>query len=462
LDRRATVAMSMLRSPRHSGCALLLLALAGCLPVAFNQLQTGPRTPRRHELPRLQPEEGGLRKTTTPNFENRSSTPFFAWAASALMAVALLAAPFQSAWAEENLAKVAPCLLSKCQLPLAKCILNPSCAADLTCVIACSGQPDESSCQINCGNNFENDVVVEFNKCALSAKKCVPQRPDKGLVPGDKKWDPVKGRYPVPPPESVSDDFEVSKMTGRWYITAGLNPLFDTFDCQVHFFEGMAPTEKSPGRLVGKINWRINEVDGEFISRSTVQSFVQAQPGLLLNHGNEYLHYQDDWYVLDHGFEDDPEKGFVLIYYRGQNDAWAGYGGGTLYTRSKTIPPEIMDRVREATGKAKVPYDRYWKETDNTCAAEGDPAKLRTIYAEKLLEQAEMGFEEQLTLLARSTISKVDQEEKLIMDAANRLEKKTEKFVREEINASEQAIEDSELAFEAPLRKLKEFFKPRR
>ena len=26
---------------------------------------------------------------------------------------------------------------------------------------------------------------------------------------------------------------------------------------------------------------------------------------------------QDDWYILDHGFEDDPENGFVLIYYRG-------------------------------------------------------------------------------------------------------------------------------------------------
>lgn len=50
----------------------------------------------------------------------------------------------------------------------------------------------------------------------------------------------------------------------------GLNPLFDTFDCQVHFFEGetsaeswhgpgIAPTENSLGRLVGKINWRINE-----------------------------------------------------------------------------------------------------------------------------------------------------------------------------------------------------------
>ena len=32
---------------------------------------------------------------------------------------------------------------------------------------------------------------------------------------------------------------------GRWYITAGLNPLFDTFDCQEHFFgvpeEGAQP-----------------------------------------------------------------------------------------------------------------------------------------------------------------------------------------------------------------------------
>jgi len=44
-----------------------------------------------------------------------------------------------------------------------------------------------------------------------------------------------------------------------------------------------------------------------------------------------------------------------------RNAAWAGYGGGTLYTRSKTISPEVLERVREATAKAKVPYDKYWK-----------------------------------------------------------------------------------------------------
>ena len=39
------------------------------------------------------------------------------------------------------------------------------------------------------------------------------------------------------PPECARDkNFDLSKFTGRWYITAGLNPLFDTFPCQEHFF----------------------------------------------------------------------------------------------------------------------------------------------------------------------------------------------------------------------------------
>lgn len=33
-------------------------------------------------------------------------------------------------------------------------------------------------------------------------------------------------------------------------------------------------------------------------------------------------------YILDH----EPNQ-FIAIYYRGQNDAWTGYGGGVVYTR---------------------------------------------------------------------------------------------------------------------------------
>lgn len=49
---------------------------------------------------------------------------------------------------------------------------------------------------------------------------------------------------------------------------------------------------------------------------------------MLRNRGNEYLHYEDDWYIL--GFK--PNK-YALIYYKGNNDAWQGYGGATVYTK---------------------------------------------------------------------------------------------------------------------------------
>ena len=54
----------------------------------------------------------------------------------------------------------------------------------------------------------------------------------------------------------------------------------------------------------------------------------EGKPGHLHNGDNEFLNYTDDWYVLD--FKPDQ---YAVIYYRGNNDAWAGYGGLTVYTR---------------------------------------------------------------------------------------------------------------------------------
>lgn len=73
----------------------------------------------------------------------------------------------------------------------------------------------------------------------------------------------------------------VSVGQGRWYITAGLNPLFDDFDCQEHYF-GVP----EPGKLYGKINWRISKPDNDFIERNTIQTFKQVawQLGMHLVH----------------------------------------------------------------------------------------------------------------------------------------------------------------------------------
>lgn len=274
-------------------------------------------------------------------------------------------------------AAIGTCLLKKCRLPLAKCITNPNCLANVICINTCNGKEDETGCQIKCGDIFENEVVGEFNKCAVSDMDCVPTRSD-------------DGSYPEPASDKLVSKFDTKLWNGRWYITAGQNELFDRFPCQVHFF-----TETEPGKFFGKLNWRIQEPDGEFFTRDAVQRFVQdpQQPGHLINHDNEYLHYQDDWYIIDYA-DDDNKEGvppFAFVYYRGANDAWVGYGGAVVYTRDSKLPPELIPRLREAAKKINFDYDKDFAETDNTCKdmAKTEGLLLKEQFAGKVALQTE-------------------------------------------------------------------------
>lgn len=113
----------------------------------------------------------------------------------------------------------------------------------------------------------------------MSRKKCVPQKSD-------------VGEFPVPDVGVLVKRFDINDFSGKWFISSGLNPTFDTFDCQLHEFH------VEDGKLIGNLSWRIKTPDGGFFTRSAVQRFVQdpSQPGILYNHDNEYLHYEDDWY----------------------------------------------------------------------------------------------------------------------------------------------------------------------
>ena len=62
-----------------------------------------------------------------------------------------------------------------------------------------------------------------------------------------------------------------SILQGQWAITAGLNNLFDVFDCQVHQF-----SIEDSGLLHGDIDWRIKLDDGDYIERKAVQTFKQV------------------------------------------------------------------------------------------------------------------------------------------------------------------------------------------
>ena len=72
----------------------------------------------------------------------------------------------------------------------------------------------------------------------MTDKKCVPQKQD-------------DGSYPLPMASALAKGFKPSVLEGDWYISAGLNPAFDIFDCQLHRFETPSPT-----KLVGNLQAR--------------------------------------------------------------------------------------------------------------------------------------------------------------------------------------------------------------
>lgn len=354
-------------------------------------------------------------------------------ATSALLAIALsftaVTSPFvgpggdalssvPSAHATDG-AAIGLCLLNKCRVPLAKCILNPNCLANVICINTCNGKPDESGCQIECGNVFENDVVGEFNKCAVSDMTCVPQKQD-------------DGSYPVPAKEKLVQSFDTKLWNGRWYITAGQNKLFDIFPCQVHFF-----TETEPGKFAGKLNWRIEEPDGEFFTRDAVQEFVQdpTNPAHLINHDNDYLHYQDDWYILDYAADDNKEgtPPFAFVYYRGENDAWVGYGGAVVYTREAKLPDVLLPRLREAAKKVNFDFDRDFEKPDNSCKVmqDGERVILREKFAGKMAIQTEKQLQQQAVLARTAASNSVGAAEKAAEKAVQSIEDKAVEFEKE-------------------------------
>ncbi|KAH9321407.1 hypothetical protein KI387_016046, partial [Taxus chinensis] len=285
------------------------------------------------------------------------------------------------AYAADNGLEIYNCLLKGCRVELARCIADPACAANVACIEICNNHPDETECQMRCGDLFQNSVVEKFNQCALSRKKCVPQQ--KG-----------EGTSPVPNPSALVKKFNITDFSGRWYISGGLNPLFDTYDCQVHEFY---PTSKN---LIGKLSWRISTPDGGFFTRHAIQRFLQdySQPGVLYNHDNEYLHYQDDWYILSSNIENKSDD-YIFIYYRGKNDAWEGYGGAIVYTRTPAFPSSILPKLEEAAGRVGLDFKKF-KRSDNTCGPELPLlARLEKMVKEgtqaiaKEVEQLEKGAE---------------------------------------------------------------------
>jgi len=117
--------------------------------------------------------------------------------------------------------------LLHCAAPLLSCELNAQCRAWSLCNVGCAlhREPAQAlACQIRCQDLYKpTDAgaqgfaeITAFSECAISDYHCVPQT-----------------RMTCSQPSQVADSFRLEEFVGKWYITRGLNPLFDCFDCQV-------------------------------------------------------------------------------------------------------------------------------------------------------------------------------------------------------------------------------------
>jgi len=312
-------------------------------------------------------------------------------------------------------AAIGLCLFKNCPGPLARCVTDGSCLANLLCIQTCTGKPDESECQIKCGDEFTDSVVESFTKCAVSAKQCVPQRQD-------------DGSWPVPKTEALVSSFNPEEFDGTWYISAGLNKAFDVFDCQRHEF-----TSPASNKLVGNLQWRIKDpVAGtNFVTRYAVQEFVQdpGVPGILYNHDNEFLHYQDDWYILSQ-----KKNAYAVVYYRGSNDAWDGYGGAVIYTREPTLDDKYVPEITQSLQKVGLKFSDF-QRTDNSCKA----AESKLEEFENDLVLVETKFAGGIQLVGKEVVKDVVAVEKEVVKDVVGLEKE---IVKDVVGLEKEVVKD--------------------
>ena len=349
----------------------------------------------------------------------------------------------EGAWAGEApagrnaLVETGGCVVSKCQKELARCLTDEKCVENLVCINKCQGikgEGDVDACEIRCGDLYGSEVVGAFNTCAVTEEKCVPQIAN-------------RGEYPEPRPGAAVAALSTRQLEGRWYITAGLNPLFDVFDCQEHFFA--APEE---GKLVIKVNWRIPRENGLWIPRSDVQTFEQdaGAPGVLYNHNNLMLHYQDDWYILEGSQLEGAEDDWFAVYYRGRNDAWDGYGGAVVYSRQPALDKKRVADYRAAFAQAGVPAVKWDKfvVTDNTCGPEPTPRIVAPSDLDTLADDVAEAEREFVIDLRKDLVS-FGRSFTAVANEAQREERALERALAKELKAAEKVVERIERQYAA-------------
>ena len=62
------------------------------------------------------------------------------------------------------------------------------------------------------------------------------------------------------------------------------------------------------------------------------------------------------------------DQQYVVVYYRGSNDAWDGYGGAVVYTRTPSLEQRWVPEIAEAVSRVGLRWEDF-SLNDNSCRA---------------------------------------------------------------------------------------------
>lgn len=137
-------------------------------------------------------------------------------------------------------------------------------------------------------------------------------------------------------------------------------------------------------------------------------------------------------YILSSKIENKPED-YIFVYYRGRNDAWDGYGGAVVYTRSAVLPDSIVPELEKAAKSIGRDFSTFIR-TDNTCGPE--PPLVERL--EKTVEEGERIIVKEVEEIEEEVEKEVEKVGKTEMtlfqrlaEGFNELKRDEENFVRE-------------------------------
>ena len=219
---------------------------------------------------------------------------------------------------------------------------------------------------------YETPAMRRFSDCAMTAYQCVPPLPADEVQ--EKAFEEARRRVatlpslPSPPPLG-------SFLRGEWRVSLGLNPTFDTFPCQRHFFAPPSPNAAAATEATARFTYRVPRSGGSRpLLRSDGRTFTVPDPAnprfWRVKPDPPYLGYVESWLFLG-GQPNDPSDPWFAVRYFGRNAAWSGFGGANVYTRSG-LPPaapgavEAMERALEIGGMKREDM----VAVDNRCEEE--------------------------------------------------------------------------------------------